>query len=81
MTIKEEKMKLNVMENEIPDQLKDLTEVFKTILEGELSLSYEEVNHEIKLKTKKIKSSPLISIRLKEQQIVKKYLNEIIRKE
>ena len=54
--------------------------MFETILEEELSSSYEEIDYEITLKTNKIKSSSLIFIRSKKQYIVKKYLDEIIRK-
>ena len=74
-------MKFNVLKNEILEWLNDLRKVFETILERELSPRRKRVNHEITLKIKKIKSSLLISIRLKKQEIVKKYLNEIIRKE
>ena len=39
------------------------------------------MNYEINLKTKEIKSLSLILIRLEEQQIIKEYLDEIIKKE
>ena len=81
MTIKEEKVKLNTMKNEIFDWLKDLKKVFETILKEKLLLSREKINYKIILKTKEIKSLLLISIRLKEQQVIKEYLDEIMRKE
>ena len=73
-------MEFNVIKHEISEWLKNLKKIFKTIFERELLLSYERVDHEITLKIKKIKSLSLILIRLEEQQIVKKYLNEIIKK-
>ena len=79
-TITKERMKFNVLKNEIPKWLKDLKKVFGTIFERELSSRRKEMNHEIILKTKKIKPSFLILIRSKEQEIVKKYLNEITKK-
>ena len=54
--------------------------MFETISKGELLLNHERVDYEITLKTNEIKSSLLISIRSEEQHIVKKYLNEMIRK-
>ena len=54
------------MENEISEWLKDLKEVFETISEEKLSSYRKEIDHEITLKTDRIKSSSLISIRLKE---------------
>ena len=68
------------MKNEILEWLKNLKEVFKIISKKKLLFSRERVDHEITLKTKKIKSLLLISIKLEEQQIMKKYLNEIIKK-
>ena len=59
-------MNLNVIKNEISKWLKDLKKVFETILKRELSFNREEVNHEITLKIKEIKSSSLIFVRLKE---------------
>ena len=79
MTKKE--IKFNTLENEILEWLKDLKKVFETIFERELLSRRHEVNYEIILKIKKIKSSSLISTRSKEQEIVKECLNEIIRKE
>ena len=70
-------MEFNVLENEILEWLKDLKKVFGTIPERELSPHRNEVNYEITLKIEKIKSSSLISTRSKEQEIVKKYLNEM----
>ena len=57
-------MKFNVLENEISKWLKDLEKVFRKISKKELSSSRNRVNHEIILKTKKIKSLLLISIQL-----------------
>ena len=73
-------MKFNVIKNEILEWLKNLKEIFETISKEKLSLSYEKVDHKITLKTKKIKSSSLILTRSEEQQIVKKYLNEMTKK-
>ena len=56
-------MKFNVLENEILEWLKDLKKVFGTIFKRELSSRYDEIDYEITLKTEKIKSSSLISIR------------------
>ena len=61
--------------------MKDLKEVFETISKRELSSRRYEVNYEITLKIERIKSLLLISIRLEKQEIIKKYLNEITRKE
>ena len=74
-------MKFNVLENEILERLENLKKVFETISKKKVSSHYDEVNYEITLKTKKIKSSSLISIRLEKQKIVKEYLNKITRKE
>ena len=82
--LKEKKDTLAVfeeLENEIPKWLEDLKKVFGTIPKEKLSSSRDEVDHEIVLKTKKIKSLPLILTRLKEQEIVKEYLNEMTKKE
>ena len=59
-------MKFNVLKNEILEQLKDLKKIFGIILERKLLFSYKEVDHEITLKTKKIKLSLLIFIRSEE---------------
>ena len=67
LTIREEKMNLNVIENEISKWLKDLKKVFETKLEKELLFNYEEINYKINLKIKKIKSLLLILIKLKKQ--------------
>ena len=67
LTIREKKMNLNVMENEISKWLKDLKKVFETISEKELLSSCKEVDYKITLKTKEIKSLLLILTRLKEQ--------------
>ena len=56
-------MKFNIMENEILEWLKDLKEVFKTISKRELLLYRKGIDHEIILKTDKIKSSSLILTR------------------
>ena len=74
-------MKFSTLENEILEWLKDLKRVFETILKEELSSHRDGVNHEITLKIKKIKFSLLISIRSEEQKIIKKYLNEMTKKE
>ena len=55
--------------------------MFEIISEREVSPHRNEINHEITLKTKKIKSLLLILTRLKEQEIVKEYLNEMTKKE
>ena len=60
--------------------MKDLKKVFETISKEKLLSYRDEINYEIILKTKKIKSLSLISIRLEKQEIVKEYLNKIIRK-
>ena len=57
-------MKLNVIKNEILEWLEDLKEIFKIILKEKLLFSRENVNYEITLREKKIKSLLLISIRL-----------------
>ena len=74
-------IEFNVLENEISKWLKDLRKVFEEILEKELSSYRDGVNYEIILRTEKIKSLLLIFTRLKEQEIVKEYLNEMTRKE
>ena len=56
-------MNLNVIENEILKWLKDLKEVFETILERKLLFSRREVNYKINLKTKEIKLLLLILTR------------------
>ena len=80
VNLKKKKIEFNVIKSEIFEWLKNLREVFKIILERELLFSREEIDHEIKLKTEKIKPSSLILIKSEEQHIVKKYLNKIIRK-
>ena len=75
-----EKMEFYVLENEIPEWLKDLKKIFETISERELSSSRVGVDHEIILKTETIKSSSFILIRSKEQEIVKKYLDKMMKK-
>ena len=80
-TVTEKEIKFNVLKNEILKWLKDLKEVFEEISKEELLPHRDEVNYEIILKTEKIKSLLLISIRLKKQEIVKEYLNEMTRKE
>ena len=80
IVIKEE-MKFNVLKNEILEWLKDLKEVFRTISKEELSFHRYEMDYEITLRIKKIKSLLLISIRSKKQESVKEYLNEMTRKE
>ena len=79
--ITKKEIRFNVMKNEILKWLKDLKEVFKEILERELLPYRDEVDHEIIIKTKKIRPSLLISIRSKEQKIVKEYLDEMTKKE
>ena len=79
--VTKEEMRFNVLESEISEWLKDLRGIFETISEEELLSRRDEVNYEITLKTKKIKPSLLISIRSEKQEIIKKYLNEIIKKE
>ena len=74
-------MKFNIIKDEISEQLKDLKKVFKTISKEELSSRRYEVNYEITLKTERIKSLLLILTRLEKQEIVKEYLNEIMKKE
>ena len=54
------------MESEISKWLKDLKKIFRTISKDELLSNRKEVNHEINLKIKEIKSLLLILIRLKE---------------
>ena len=81
MTIKKEKVKLNTIKNEISNWLRDLKKVFETISEEELPLSREEVDYKITLKTKEIKLLSLIVTRSEEQQIIKEYLNKMLRKE
>ena len=61
-----EKVEFNVLENEILKCLKNLKKVFETISEEKLSSNRDEINYEIILKTKRIKSSSLIFIRSKE---------------
>ena len=73
-------MKFNVLKNEISKWLKNLKRVFETISKRKLLSYYERIDYEITLKTEKIKSLSLISIRLEEQEIVKEYLNIMIRK-
>ena len=78
--MRKKKIEFNIIKNKIFEWLKDLKEMFETILKKELLFSRKEVNYEITLKTNKIKSSSLIFIRLKKQYIVKKYLDEMLRK-
>ena len=66
MTVTREKIEFNVLENEILKWLKNLRKVFEVILERELLSRCDGVDYEITLKTEKIKSLLLISIRLKE---------------
>ena len=74
-------MKFNVLKNEILKQLKNLKRVFEIILERKLLFRRNEVDHEITLKTERIKSLSLILTRSEKQEIVKKYLNEMTKKE
>ena len=67
MVIKKEKVKFNILKNQILEWLDDVKEVFGTILERELLSSRERVDHEITLINNKIKSFLLIPIRLEEQ--------------
>ena len=55
--------------------------MFRTIFKKELSLKRDKVDYEITLKKEEIKSSLLIPIRLKEQYIIKDYLNKMLKKE
>ena len=79
MTKKE--IEFNTLKNEIFKWLKNLKKVFEEISKRKLLLYRNKVNHEITLKTKKIKSLLLILTQSKKQKIVKEYLNEMIRKE
>ena len=79
--MEKKRIEFNMMKNEILEWLKDLKEVFETRLKEELLLSRERVDYEITLKTNEIKSSSLIFIRLEKQHIVKKYLDEMVRKD
>ena len=81
LTIKEGKVEFNILENQILEWLNGLEEVFRTIPERELSPSREGVDHEITLINNKIKPSLLIPTRPEEQQIVKEYLDEMMKKE
>ena len=54
--------------------------MFETILKRELSFSRKEIDYEIILKTNEIKSLLLILTRSKKQYIVKKYLDEMLRR-
>ena len=81
VTVTKKEIKFNVLKNEISKQLKNLKKVFEIIFEKKLSSRRYEINYEITLKIEKIKSLLLILIRLEKQKIVKKYLNEITRKE
>ena len=76
-----EKIKFNVLKSKILKWLKNLKKVFETIFEEELPSSRDKVDHEIILKIKEIKPSLLISTKSKEQEIIKEYLDEILRKE
>ena len=79
-SVTKEKIGFNTLENEIPKWLKDLRKIFEEISERELSPYRDGVDHEITIKTEKIKSSPLISIRLEKQKIIKEYLDEMTKK-
>ena len=81
VTVTKKEMEFNVLENDISKWLKDLEKVFKEIFKEELSFHRDEVNHEITLKIEKIKLLLLIFIRSKKQKSIKKYLDEMIRKE
>ena len=59
-----EEIKFNILKSKIFKWLKDLRKVFEEILKRELPSYRNEVNYEIILKIKKIKSLLLISIRL-----------------
>ena len=74
-------IRFNVLENEIPEQLKDLKKVFKEISERELLSHRDGVDYEITIKTEKIKSLLLISTRSEKQKIIKEYLDEMTKKE
>ena len=63
--MKKKKIEFNTMKSEILEWLKNLKEMFETILKKELSFNYEKVDYEITLKTNEIKSSSLILIRSK----------------
>ena len=73
-------MEFNVLENDILKQFENLKKVFEEISKEELLSHRNGVDHEIILKIKKIKSLLLISIQLKKQETIKKYLNEMTRK-
>ena len=74
-------MKFDVLKSEIPKWLENLRKVFEEISKRELSSHRDGVNHEITLKTEKIKSLLLIPIRSEKQKIIKEYLDEMTRKE
>ena len=57
-----------------------MKKIFETIPEGKLPSRRDEIDHEIILKIEKIKSSSLIPIKLEEQEIIKEYLNEIMKR-
>ena len=78
--MEKEKIEFNIIKNKISKWLKNLKKVFETISKEKLLSSRKRVDHEITLKTNEIKSSSLISIRLEKQQIVKNYLNEMLKK-
>ena len=80
-TITKKEMEFNILESEILEWLENLRKVFGTISKRELSSRRDGMDYEITLKIEKIKLLLLIPIRLKKQEIVKEYLNEITKKE
>ena len=64
---------------ELPNWLKKYEQVFQS-REMKLSSRRKEMNHVINLKKLEPKSSFLISTKLKKQQFIKNYLDDLLRK-
>jgi hypothetical protein len=60
--------------------LEDLSICFEELSEGELSPRREGIDHQIRLTAKEPKALPLISIKPEDQQFIREYLDEQLRK-
>ena len=69
----------NMETTELPNWLKEYEQVFQSKKTG-LSSRRKGVNHVINLKEPEPKSSLLISTKLEEQQFIKNYLDDLLRK-
>ena len=71
----------NLKINSISEWMKEIEKVCQELKREELPKNKEEYDHVIELIQETILSSSLILTRSKKQEIIKTYLNDILRKE